>query len=259
MSTTLKSRRLVAIGLMAFLTAVAAIAAATQSTASAAATNGYKSAKFRIEVKGWAKTVQQHSYLAEDECARDNFSSGSETIRFQTKKPIVITAAMFSGLDNPEFFSGRRLGIPTRAVVNRSYTLRNGGAVPEDCPDNGGGVVPTPPDCGRKVKDPWQLELAYLDDRRGLLGLSYSGGMLDPYKMCAGAGFPSSFPHFPESKGSYGRGGPIAAQLSQRDLFNRNFRKWISIAEGVYKQRTATWWARTTVHWEVSFTRLRSR
>lgn len=259
MSITLRKRRLTAISLMALLAALATVAAGMSSTAGAASTTGYKSAKFRIEVKGWAKTVQQHSYLAEDECARDNFSSGSEVIRFRTVNPIVITAAKFPGLDNPEFFSGRRLGIPTKAVVNRSFTLRNGGALPEGCPDNGGGVTPTPPDCGRREFNPWKLELAYLDDRRGLLGLSYSGGMLDPYKMCAGAGYPSSFPHFPESKGSYGRGGPIAAQLSQRDLFNRDFRKWISIADGVYKQRTENWWARTTVHWEVSFTRLRSR
>ena len=257
MSMTLRKRRLVAISLMAFFAALATVAATASTTASAAPT-GYKSAKFRIEVKGWAKTVQQHTHAGEDECDPDNFSSGTETLMFRTLKPIVITAAKFPGLDNPEFFAGRRLGVPVRAIVNRSYTNRVS-RLPEECGDNGGGAEPTPQDCGRRVKNPWKLELAYIDGHRGKLGLSYSGGMLDPYNNCASAGYPMGFPHFPTEKGTSGKRGPIFAQLSQADLFNRNIRKWISIARGTYKQRTNDWWATTRVRWEVSFTRLRSR
>src|SRR6187455_558971 len=125
MSMTLKKRRLFAITLMAFFASLAAVAASVE-TAGATGVNGYKSAKFRIEIKGWAKTVQQHTHLAEDECDLDNFSSGSESLMFRTLKPIVITAAKIPGLDNPEFFSGKRLGVPVRAIVDRSFTRRNG-------------------------------------------------------------------------------------------------------------------------------------
>jgi hypothetical protein len=256
MSTTLRKRRLFAITLMAFFASLMAVAA-TVETAGAAGMNGYKSAKFRIEVKGWAKTVQQHTHLAEDECDISNFSSGTETLMFRTKKPLVVTAYKFPGLDNPEFFAGRRLGIPTRAIVNRSFTNRVSGPAGQDCGDNGGGAEPTPPDCGRRVKNPWKLQLGFI--KRNLLGLSYEGGMLDPYNNCAGAGWPQSFPHFPERKGLYGKGGPLGAQLSQAELFDRRFRKWISIARGVYKTRNEDYWSTTRVRWEVSFTRLRGR
>ena len=259
MSITLRRRRLVAIGLMAFLTAVATIAAVAGETASAAGPSGYKSAKFRIEVKGWAKTVQQYSHLAEDECDHDDFSSGTETLMFRTLKPLVITATKIPGLDNPEFFSTRRLDVPVRAIVNRSFTPRRGGPLPEDCGDNGGGAEPTPPDCGRRVKNPWELELAFLDGHRNKLGLSYGGGMMDPYNNCPGAGFGATFPYFSTTKGLNGKNGPIAARLSQAELFDRNYRKWISIARGTYKQRTSRWRATTRVRWEVSFTRLSGR
>ena len=255
MSRTLRKRRLFAITLMAFFASMAAFAA-TVETAGASGMTGYKSAKFRIEVKGFVKTVQQHTHLAEDDCDISNFSSGTETVAFRTEKPIVITAYKFPGLDNPEFFAGRRLGIPTRAVVNRSYTPRISGPA-DGCGDNGGGAEPTPPDCGRRVKNPWKLQMEFV--RRGLLGLTYEGGMRDPYNNCAGAGFPAAFPFFPEKKGLYGKGGLLGAQLTQAELFDRNFRKWISIARGTYKQRNDDWWATTKVRWEVSFTRLRSR
>ena len=257
MSMRLRKRRLFTISLMALFAALATVAATVSSTASAAPT-GYKSAKFRIEVKGWAKTVQQHTHLGEDECDPDNFSSGSESLMFRTLKPIVITAAKFPGLDNPEFFAGRRLGIPVRAIVNRSFTNRVS-RLPEECGDNGGGVTPTPPDRGRRGKNPRKVALAFIDGRRNKLGLSYEGGMMDPYDHCASAGYPMGFPFFPTEKGLSGARGPIAAQLSQRDLFNPQYRQWISIARGTYESRNDDWWAKTRVRWEVSFTRLRSR
>jgi hypothetical protein len=259
MSTTLRKRRLVAITLMALLAALATIAATANSQANAAGVNGFKSAKFRIEVKGWQKTVQQHTHEAEDRCDVSDYSSGTERLTFRTVKPIVITAAKIPGLDNPEFFGGRRLGIPTQAIINRSFTPRRDTSLPEDCGDNGGGAEETPQDCGRRVRNPWKLELGYIEKHRNLLGLSYSGGLTDPYANCPGAGYPATFPFIAENRGLYGRGAPIAAQLSQAELFDRNFRKWISIANGVYKQRNADWWATTTLHWEVSFTRLRGR
>lgn len=256
---TRSPRRLTALALAALFAALATLVAVTGDTASAAGNNGYRTAKFRVEIKGWQKMVQQHTHLAEDECDVENFSSGSETLRFHTVKPIVVTAYYFRGLDNPDFFAGRRLGLPTKAVFKRSYTPRVSGPTGDDCGDNGGGVEPTPPDCGRRVREPWKLDLAFLDDRKGRLGLSYYGSSTDPFNNCSGAGFPASFPYLATEKGLNGNKGPIAAQLSQRDLFNPEFRKWISIARGTYHQRTEDWWAKTTVRWEVSFTRLGGR
>ena len=255
-TTATPGRRLIAVALCTMLAALSAAALAGEKAG--AAPMNYRSAKFRIEIKGFQKTVQQHHHLAEDECDLDDFSSGTETIRFRTPKPFVVTAYSFRGMDQPDFFSGRRLSFPTRAVVNRSYTNRRTGSLPEECGDNGGGVTPRPPDCGRRVFDNWGLEMAFLDKPRNRLGLTYYGGMMDPYDLCAGAG-DATFPWLVDRKGPNGKRGPIAAELSPRELFDPEYRKWISIARGVYKQRTDDWWARTTVRWEVSFTRLGRR
>ena len=238
------------------LGAVVALGAALSAPADGETyTNGYKLARFKVELKGWQKNVHQHTKQAADECDYSDFSSGSETVFFRTTKPIVIMAAYFPGQRNPEFFAGKKLAIPTKATVKRSYTPRiSQGKV---CEDNGGGVeTVTQPDCGTKTVEPFTVKLEYAERReRDKMLLTTYDDKGDPFERCPGAdagGFP--FLVVEDDKGKW-----IGAKLSQKELFDPNFRKWISIASGWERFDYETYWTRTSIHWEVSFTRLKNK
>lgn len=241
-----------AIALVLALAAAVALAAAIAAPAEANTySNGYKLAKFKVEVKGYQKMVQQNRRLAANECDYSDFSSGSETLSFRSK-PTVITASYYPGQFNPTFFAGRKLGVPTTAKVERSFTPRvHTSAVP--CEDNGGGVeTVSQPDCGTKTVKPFLLNLEFAEGRRDQMVLT-AESIDDPFERCPGASELS----FPFLVGEDSKDKPIAATLSQDDLFNPSFRKWISIAHGTRREDYETSWAKTEVRWEVSFTRLK--
>jgi hypothetical protein len=241
------------IGKMAGVLAVCATALAVLA-APAGAVGGFKQAKFRVELKGWQKTVQQHHHLAEDRCDVDNFTSGSELVNFRSIKPVVVTAMMGLGLKQPEFFAGRRLHVPSKATIKRSYTPRGGGSVPADCGGAGGCPdcpPPPPPDCGTKTVNPWGIRIEYADAARNTLWLEEDFAE-EPFQACPSAGNQS----FPTLLSGNTKGKVIGAHLTPRDLFNPAFKKWISIASGSYRYTATDYWAKTTIRWEVSFTRL---
>lgn len=251
------SRAEKAIALALAICAAVALALALAAPAPAATYgNGYQLAKFKVEIKGWQKMVQQHTHAAVDECDIDNFSSGSEKLTFRTAKPYYVIASHMKGGGNPEFFSTKQLAIPTKALVKRSYTSRiSPPAVP--CEENGGGVDTIyTPDCGTKSLKNWEVRLQYSDRKRDALLLSSYGSTEDPFERCPGTGF-MSFPNLLLER--TGSGKFIYADLAQDELFDPKFRKWISIAEGTRKERHDDYWVKTTVHWEVSFTRLKEK
>ena len=242
-------------GMAAITLAVALALAGLTASADAApnAANGFKIAKFKVEVKGEQKMVQQYHHLAENSCDIDNFSSGSETIIFETPRPVVITASYSPSFDNPMFFTNAKvLGIPTKARVKRSFTNRvHGPAVP--CEENGGGVENVlAPDCGTKRIEPYVVQLQYADTKKGELILTGDTGVEDPFERCAGAG-EMSFPFLLTEKGKK----YIHADLPQKDLFDPGFQKWISLASGSRKIRYTDSWVKTEIDWDVSFTRLK--
>lgn len=49
----------------------------------------------------------------------------------------------------------------------------------------------------------------------------------------------------------------IGAKLSQDELFDPQFQKWISLANGTKEEAVGDFWFRTKIHWAVSFTRLK--
>lgn len=208
-----------------------------------------------VEVKGVQTTVQQHTKEAADECDYSDFSSGSEEVVFRTTKPTYVTATYMPGLDNPEFLAGRQLGIPTKARVKRSWTPRvHGPAIP--CEENGGGVeIVELPDCGTKTVRAYEVRLQYA--RQGEPGLMLSGnGDQDPFERCPSAstmGFPWLLTENQKPRDW------IVADLSQKELFDPGFRKWISIAEGEQRSDGDGHWAKTHIRWEVSFTRLKGK
>ena len=244
---------------IAALGACLAVAALAGPATANTYTNGFKLARFKVEVKGYQTTVQQHTHAAEGECDVDDFSSGSERVSFRSVKPMIVTATYFPGQFNAEFFSGKRLGIPTRATVKRSYTPRiSASSTNLECGANGGGVDTVyQPDCGTKTVNPYLVKLEYAEnkaDRNKLLLTTYSGAQ-EPFERCPGAG-PAGFPYLIVENG---HAKWISAELSQAELFSPRFRQWISIADGSQKIQSSDYWTKTKIHWEVSFIRLKNK
>jgi hypothetical protein len=246
-----------AIALALALCAIAAVALPAPAGA-ASSGNGYHSARFKIEIKGVQNTIHKRTHEAESSCDVNDFSISRERLSFRSVKPVVVLASYMRGDTNPQFFrTGRQLGIPTVATVERSFTPAISAPV-AGCEDNGGpddGYHPTPPDCGTKTVKPWVVNLQYsLQKKNGLL-LSAGDGE-DPYENC-----PASSPMFPilQVEGSGYKGKYITADLSPDELFDPEFEKWISVAEGSAKNSSEDWLTKTTVRWEVSFTRLKDK
>lgn len=252
MSATEKA---VALGL-ALAATVAAVLALAAPAPAATYGNGFQLSKFKVEIKGWQDSTWHRTREAQDECDFSDHSFGRERVKFRTTRPVYITASHMKGEFNPSLFGGRQLGIPTRASVQRQFTPAiTQPAVP--CEDNGGGVEGEfKPDCGTKVVKRWPLNLQYAREKKSALLLS-AGGEGDPFERCPGNGI-SGFPWLIVERSGH-KGKYIYADLSQDELFDPKFQKWISIADGSAKDSGTDWWSQTRVHWEVSFTRLEER
>jgi hypothetical protein len=250
-----RSDKLIALGLALCAAAMTALALAAPADA-ATYSNGFKLSKFKVEIKGWQEMVQQSTHAPENECDISDFSSGSEKVNFATTKPYYVIASHMKGESNPQFFATKQLEIPTKAVIKRSYTPRVSPPAVL-CEDNGGGIETTyQPDCGTKKVMPFGVRLEYSDRKKGALLLSSYHSVEDPFERCPGAAY-MSFPNLVVERS--GSGNFIYADLSQDELFDPQFRKWISIAEGTRKEKSGDHWVKTTVHWEVSFTRLKEK
>lgn len=237
------------------LGALVALALALSAPAKAATYgNGFAIAKFKVEIEGYSNTTWHRNIEAANECEVSDHSFGRERMTFATTKPVYVTATHMRGEFNPMLFSSNgKLGIPTRVRIQRSFTPAITSAA-QDCLGAGGGAEPTPPDCGTKVVKPWKLEAEFSDKKRDGLQLHSNGSIRIPYENCPGAGF--TFPFLLDEQGTRAARKPLYADLSQDELFDPKFRKWITLGNGTYKEASDTWWAKTDVHWAISFTRL---
>lgn len=241
---------------LALCAAVAVAGAAASPAGAENYANGFQEARFKVEIKGYQNAVWHNTKEAANECDTSDHSFGRERVTFETTKPIYITAIHSPGEFNPQLFGGRQLGIPTVAKVQRSFTPAIT-APAKACEDNGGadpGGEETKPDCGTRTVKPWKLNLQYAEAKKNALLLSGNGEQ-DPYKNCPGNSV-NGFPWLLVEKSGH-VGNYIYADLSQDELFDPKFQKWISIANGTAKNSGSTWWSKTDVHWEVSFTRLK--
>jgi hypothetical protein len=244
-----------AIALGAALAAVAILMAAAAGEAGAVtAANGFKAAKFRVEIKGTQQARLIDTHAASGECDVSDFSTGTEKLTFRTAKPVIITAfdSPGGGLD-PEIFAGRRLGIPTVATLERSFAPKIIGPADPACAQNGGEATGSGSDCGRRrLRLP--IILQYGEEAKD--GLEISSGLSEEtlYQRCPAPAPTESFP-FLLAKEKAGR--PIVATLPPKDLFDPRFKQWISIADGTGETISEEEWHETKLHWEVSFTRIK--
>jgi hypothetical protein len=247
-----RTDRFVALAL-AVCAAVAIVAAFASPAGAATYGNGFQLAKFKIEIEGTQNSVYHRTIEAADECSVSDHSFGREKVTFHTTKPIYVDATHLPGEFNPQMFSAKQLGIPSTAKVQRSYTpVITGPAVP--CEENGGGAEPTKPDCGTRTVKKWKLNLQYATDKKDALLLSGSGDG-DPYVNCPGnatAGFPWLLVEGSGHAGKY-----IYAEVSQDELFDPKFQKWIAIGHGSAKDSGSGWWSKTEITYSISFTRLK--
>jgi hypothetical protein len=251
--TMKQSDKIVAIALV-FCTAIAiAVAFAGQADAVTSG-NGFQVAKFKIEIEGTQNTVYHRAVEAADECSISDHSFGREKVSFHTTKPIYVDTTHMPGEFNPQMFATGQLGIPATAKVQRSYTPVITGPA-RICEENGGGAEATKPDCGTRSVKNWKVNLQYASDKKNALLLS-SGGEGDPYVNCPGngtAGFPWLLVEGSGHQGKY-----IYAEVSQDELFDPKFQKWIAIGHGSAKDSGSGWWSKTEITYSISFTRLKS-
>jgi len=239
--------------LLAFCAAIAVVAAFANKASAETYGNGFQMAKFKIEIEGTQTSTFHRTIEAEDECSVSDHSFGREKVTFKTTKPIYVTASHLPGEFNPQMFGATQLGIPATAKVQRSYTPLISGPA-KTCEDNGGGAELTPPDCGTRTVKPWKLELQYARDKKNALLLS-GNGEDDPYVNCPSGGI-SSFPWLlVEDSGHKGK--YIYAEVTQDELFDPKFQKWIAIGNGSSKDVGSGWWSKTDITYSVSFTRLK--
>lgn len=249
--TMKRTDKIVATVLALCLAVAVAIAFAGKADA-ATSGNGFQVAKFKIEIEGTQTSTWHHTREAADECDTSDHSFGREKVSFHTTKPIYVDATHMPGEFNPQMFAAGQLGIPATAKVQRNFTPVITGPA-KTCEENGGGAEATKPDCGTRTVKKWQLELQYARDKKNALLLS-SGGEDDPYVNCPGngtAGFPWLLVEGSGHQGKY-----IYAEVSQDELFDPKFQKWIAIGHGSAKDSGSGWWSKTEITYSVSFTRL---
>jgi hypothetical protein len=229
------------------------IAALGAGSAAAATGDGFQVAKFKIEIEGTQNSIYHRSVEATDECGTSDHSFGREKVTFHTTKPIYVDATHLPGEFNPQMFATSRLGLAATAKVQRSFTPVITGPA-KTCEENGGGAEPTNPDCGTKTVRGWQLDLQYARDKKDALLLS-SSGEGDPYINCPGDGI-AGFPYL-LVEGSGHQGKYIYAEVTQDELFDPKFQKWIAIGHGSAKDSGSGWWSKTEITYSISFTRLK--
>lgn len=235
---------------LAICTAAAITVAFADRADAATQDNGFQVAKFKVELKGWQKNVFMNSDLPGDACDPGNYASGEEEFSFRSK-PIVVTATHMPGQRNPSFFTTKALAIPAKAVVKRSYKPWVV-SLPESCGENGGGVnTVTQYDCGTKTVKRFAVKLEYSAEKRDRL-LLVNDTEEDPFEEC-----PGGLESFPKLVSFDTREDEIGADLTQDELFDPQFQKWISLANGVSRINTPAYKEKTTLRWDVAFTRLK--
>ena len=216
----------------------------------AQASDDYRQATFKAEVKGVQTFKGEYHHPAFDLCDPSIDSVTTERVRFATTRPVKLTVTQIPGADEPVLRSGMKaLELKTRAQVTRAGD-HSVGAVPDFCPDNGGGVtVPPSSDCGTR-KVPLALSVGYYKRDRIEIVQPSSGEAKDPFRACGGGKFP-----FLLGGESFGKSG--AAELPTKQVFDKRIGKLITIGRGNERLVGGESYDRTDIRWELSLKRVR--
>jgi hypothetical protein len=232
-------------------------AAAVPATASAAT---MKQARFRVTVSGVQKTTWTYaSESADPDCPTKSNGSGSETVRFRTPKSRVLRITQFGKLPAIFQFEGQRSPLPTTTVAgsvsrNGTYDTQITGecrAVAQG--DNESPEAPPAPDCGTKRFGALGIDLHFVGRSWFWIERDDLHPLTEPFQNC-----PIMGTEFPELL-STSKGKQLQVRLPQRDLFNRRFGKHIVIGRGRESSNAGGARVVTTIRWDVTLRRLKSR
>lgn len=227
---------------------LAAVAVGASAPASeAASVPKIKKATFKVTVKGWQKHDWSRNHESTGACDPSDHSHGGEYATFRSLKPVRVKAFKV-GKGSPSFlFPGEEPVIETKAEIARN-AVNVVSSLPKECGDNGGGVEPTPPDCGLKEIASYPINFGYDYEKKELLTLGAYGDVDDPYNNCGGGGMPYLLEN--ETFGDQ-----IGSELPHKELFDRKIGKLIVIGGGVDDLPLFEASDRTEVQWEITFTR----
>ena len=236
--TELTIASLLAVGLLAV--AFATSASAFNSTQQ----------RFKAEIKGGQTYTSAFDHASTDTCDPSVSSHTKETIRFASKKPVVVTFTRIPGSRYPIVSGGDKgLRLPTTGKVKRSHSY-SASHVPEECGDNGGGVPggETPPDCGTKTVTPWYMSFDYARrDKVELQPEDVAGS--DLFENCGSGKYPYLL-----AGSSFGKS--QLADLPVKEVFDRKIGKLITIGRGSEDLPTPEGGDSTKLRWELSLTRI---
>jgi hypothetical protein len=229
----------------ALLGAVAALGAAP-ATADALETQ-----RFLVSVKGVQTTAWSYEWPGSGPCDPPMKGNGTEVVRFASRKPKVVEATRFSR-DYVQFGTGLTAGVlGAGAKVTRKAVQVDG---PSPCGGTGGPWEPIPPDCGTK-RGSLDLRLSYegFAKPRGVK-LRNANPVPDMFENCAVNGI-----SFPTLLDKTGNGNDIASDWPVREIMDGRAGKTIVIGRGRNVVEDAVSRQETTIRWEVSFRRLKTR
>jgi hypothetical protein len=232
------------------LAALLALASLAFSAASANAAK-YQQASFKAEVKGVQTYVDEFHHKSEDRCDMSVDTVSNEKVRFRSIKPVLLTATDIPQAKELILTSGdKQLLFPTKAKITRSYSNSHSD-LPDDCGDNGGGVVPTPPDCGTRTITPWRLSVDYY--KRGHIELQPEDNAgSSPFQNCGSGQFPYLL-----SGESFGK--RSSAELPEDEIFDEKIGKIITIGAGNHFTPGMEGYSETKIDWELSITRIKDK
>ncbi len=224
-----------------------ALAAVTALPAAAGATSFKPETRaFEVTVSGVQTDAYRYSHHKVFVCDVDGHGSGTEVLRFASRKPELIDANRF-GPNLVVFGNGH--AADDDVMMNAKLTRRRSewhGTLPANCGGNGGGGKVTPSDCGTKYP---RFDLMVGWKPTGRRGITLDTGFFPPVEVfhnCTVNGI-----HYPEILTSQKRS-QIVGSISVASLFSPSGLARKTTGAGRYVFRDSTGWQETTIRWTIT-------
>ncbi len=194
-----------------------ACAVAALAPAAASAAGGTKTAKFKASISGNQVTTWGYDKAAEPPCVGAVHSAGSVQMPYRSRKPTKLSAIqvpksnpLYQTSHGDPFFSPT-IKVSASADVEGEASA-TGPPNPDQCDDNGGGVVEQPKDCGLVVGF-LDVKLSYILDDEVLVTGNALGWGQSAISTGGGDELRNAFMNCP-----YWEGGPYDDSEAQGDL-----------------------------------------